>query len=268
MSFKRVEPAQAVEWIRGAVRLILANPAPFLLMGLAMTMIAVVPFLGALALLIIGPVLYAGLLTAARSQAEGGQADFNQLLEGFRQPGKVGPLIALCLPSVAFMFAVFIAMVLVALSFGAAALMAGGSETIDPTQINFVTLFGAGGLVVLVIVLVPLALATAALLFFALPRVMFDGIEPFAALRESAQATVANLGAFLVTVLTLFFARFAAAVILGSLIPFLGVLLVGTVFTPLIAAVLYVAWRDVFGAAATGPATEDAPPPPPEVIEV
>ena len=68
MHFKRVEPAQAVEWIGGAVRLLLANPAPFLLMGLAMTVIAVVPFFGALALLIIGPVFYAGIASAARTQ--------------------------------------------------------------------------------------------------------------------------------------------------------------------------------------------------------
>lgn len=268
MSFKRVEPAQAVEWIRAAVRLLLANPAPFLLMGLAMTMIAIVPLLGALALLIVGPVLYAGLLAAARSQAEGGQADFNQLLEGFRQPGRVGPLIALCLPNVVFMFAVFVVMLMVALTFGAAALRAGGAETLDPARIDPVVLFGSGGLVVLVLLLVPLALATAALLFFALPRVMFDGLEPFAALRESAQATAANFGAFLLTVLTLFFARFAATLILGSLIPLLGVLMVGAAFTPLIAAVLYVAWRDVFGGGVRDPSAEDAPAPPPEVIEV
>lgn len=268
MHFKRVEPAQAVEWIRGAMRLLMANPAPFLLMGLAMTVIALVPFLGAMALLIIGPVLYAGIALAARTQDAGGQADFNQLLEGFRQPGKVGPLIALCLPNLGLMFAMIVVMVMVALSFGGAALLAAGGKPLDPTEVNLMTLFGVGGVVALLVLLVPLALATAALLFFAVPRVMFDGIEPFTALRESAQATAANLGAFLLTVLVLFFARFTAAVVLGSLVPVLGVLVVGSVFTPLIAAVLYFAWRDVFGAREAETSNPAMPPSPPPVIEV
>ncbi len=268
MHFKRVEPAQAVEWIRGAMRLLMANPAPFLLMGLAMTVIALVPFLGAMALLIIGPVLYAGIALAARTQDQGGQADFNQLLEGFRQPGKVGPLIALCLPNLGLMFAMIVVMVMVALSFGGAALLAAGGKPLDPSEVNLTTLFGVGGVVALLVLLVPLALATAALLFFAVPRVMFDGVEPITALRESAQASAANLGAFLLTVLMLFFARFTAAVVLGSLVPVLGVLVVGSVFTPLIAAVLYFAWRDVFGAREAETSNPAMPPSPPPVIEV
>lgn len=268
MHFKRVEPAQAVEWIRGAVQLLLANPAPFLLMGLAMTMIAVVPLLGALALLIVGPVFYAGIASAARTQSEGGQADFDQLLEGFKQPGKAGPLIALCLPSVAFVFMAAMLGVMVLLSFGAASLMAEGGQPIDPSTIDPAALFGSGGLLVLVLLLIPLSLATAALLFFALPRVMFDGVEPFPAMRESAQAAASNLGAFLLTVITLFFARAALALLLSWLPFYLGALIVGSLFTPLIACVLYLAWKDVFARPAGSESNAAEPPSPPPVIEV
>lgn len=271
MSFKRVEPAQAVEWIRAAVRLLISNPVPFLLMGLAMTMIAVVPYLGALALLIIGPVLYAGIMLAARTQAEGGQADFNQLLEGFQQPGKVGPLIALCLPNVAFLFIAVVLFGIVVLSFGTGALVAAGGQAIDPSTIDLQKLLGSSGVVALTILfalLVPLGMAVTAVLLFAVPRVMFNGIEPFTALRESAQAAAASFGAFLLTVVTLFMARFAATLILGSLVPFVGVLMVGSVFTPLIAAVLYFAWKDVFGSRATDIAEDSEPASPPHVIEV
>lgn len=268
MNFKRVEPAQAVEWIRGAVHLMLSNPAPFLLMGLTMSVIALVPLLGAFILLIISPVLYGGIALAARTQDRGGQADFNQLLDGFRLPGKAGPLIALCLPSVAFVFVAVLAAAMVMLSFGATALFAEGSPPPDPSQIDLGTLFGTGGLVMLALVLIPLSLLTAALLFFALPRVMFDGVEPLPALRESAQAAFANLGAFLLTVLTLFFARAAIALLLGSIQPFLALLVANTVFPPLIACVLYLAWKDVFGTSEAAIEPGAQPPSPTQVIEV
>lgn len=268
MSFRQVEPAQAVEWIRRAVQLLLAQPAPFLLMGLVLSLLAFVPLLGAFVLLIAGPVFYAGIASAARTQAEGGTADFNQLMEGFRQPGKAGPLITLCLPSLGLMFALVMIGLMVALSFGAAAALASQGQPIDPTQVSLVSLFGVGGLVVLALLAIPLALATGAMLFFAVPRVMFDGVEPFAALRESAQACTANLGAFLLTVIALFFARALVALVLGSLVPILGAMVAGVVFTPLIGAVLYVAWADVFPRGGASGSGADSAPHAPPVIEV
>jgi len=247
MSFKRVPPGNAVTWIGDAVKLLLANPTPFLLMGLVMTVIPLIPILGALGLLIVGPVLYAGIASAARAQASGKGADFNQLMEGFKTEGKAGPLIALCLPGLALLFVFIVLAVVIALSFGAAALTAGaGAGQFDP-EMGLVALFGAGGLMMLALLMLPLALAGAALLFFAVARVMFDGLEPFAAMRESAQAAMANLGAFLITVITLFFARALIALVLGSISPLLGALVAGVIFTPLLGALLYTAWADVFG---------------------
>ena len=249
MTFKRVPPGNAVQWVSGAIQLLLANPTPFLLMGLAMTAIAMLPLLGALVLLIAGPVFYAGIATAARTQHTGGTADFNQLLSGFQLPGKAGQLIALCLPGVGLMFAFIALGVMLVISVGAMAVS--GGEKVEPTM-DLVTLFGAGGLMTLVLLMLPLALAAAALLFFAVPRVMFDGIEPFAAMRESAQAVAANFGAFALAVLTLFVARFVVSVVLVTISPMLAVLVAGVVFTPLLGALLYVAWADVFGAVSDG----------------
>lgn len=258
MSFKRVPPGNAVQWVSGAIQLLLANPLPFLLMGLAMTAIAMVPLLGALVLLIAGPVFYAGIASAARAQHTGTAADFNQLLTGFQQPGKAGQLIALCLPGVGLMFAFIALGVMIVLSVGAMAVSTG--QKIEPTM-DLVTLFGASGLVTLVLLMLPLALTAAALLFFAVPRVMFDGIEPFAAMRESAQAVLANFGAFALTVLTLFVARFVVSVVLMTISPMLAALVSGVVFTPLLGAVLYVAWFDLFAAADKAAAADSAHPP-------
>lgn len=265
MTFKRVEPRLALEWIRSAVRLMLANPAPFLLMGLAMNLIALVPVLGPLVLMVTSPVLYAGIALAARTQDQGGRADFNQLLEGFRQPGKAGPLIALCLPSVALQ----LISTAVLLGIGAKALLANGSAASDPSQLDPDTLLEMARMMMLAIVaLVPLALFVAALLFFAITRVMFDGIAALSALRESLRAVFANAGAFLLTVLTLFFASVAITMPLLAIQPMLALLVMNTLLPPLIACVLYLAWRDVFQADCGARESEDQTPPPPSAIEV
>jgi hypothetical protein len=94
MSFKRVPAGEAITWISEAIRLVFANPAPFLLMGLALSVIGLVPILGGLVLLVAGPAFYAGIASAARSQDRRGAADFNQLLSGFQAEGKIGSLLA------------------------------------------------------------------------------------------------------------------------------------------------------------------------------
>ncbi|MCG6118539.1 MAG: hypothetical protein MEQ07_10180 [Aquimonas sp.] len=246
MSYRAVPPGNAVNWITEAARLIMAKPAPFLLMGLAVTLISLVPLLGALVLLVIGPALYAGMAAAARAQREGAGADFEHLLSGLKAENRVGALIALCLPYLALVVVSVMVLTMVVLTFAGAAIAA-GSQISSPEAV--IAMLGAGGILTAVLVLLPLVVATFSLLFFAIPRVMFDGIEPFPAMRESAQACIANFSAFLLTVLALLIGRFVLAAVFGSLIPLLGGIVVGVVFTPLIAAVLYVAWRDVFPAA-------------------
>jgi hypothetical protein len=263
MTFKRVEPRQAVEWIRGAVRLILANPAPFLLMGMAMNLIALVPVLGPIVRMVVTPVLYAGIASAARTQNEGGQADFMQLLDGFRVPGRAGPLITLCLPGVALQ----IISASVLLGIVAKAQSASGSAAPDPSQLDPATLLEMAQMMMLALVtLTPLALFVAALLFFAITRVMFDGITALSALRESLRAVFASAGAFLLAVLTLFFASVAITLPLLAIHPMLALLVINTLLPPLIACVLYLAWRDVFARPAQS--ESEGAEPSPAVIEV
>lgn len=262
MSFKRVPAGDAVTWISEAIRLVFANPAPFLLMGLALSVIGLVPILGGLVMLVAGPAFYAGIASAARTQDQGGSADFNQLLSGFQAEGKIGSLLALCLPQVAVIVIAIMVGIVLAIVLGAAAVVSSGN--VDPNA-GLVALIGFGGVATMVVVLLPVALIAAALVFFAIPRVMFDGVPAFAAMRESAQAALANVGAFLITLFAVIGAYVVAVLILSVISSVLAGLVVGIVFAPIFGSLTYVAWREVFGDSGEDSSAQQgsSPPPPP-----
>lgn len=258
MSFQRVPAANGLKWLADAVTLILKNPAPFALMGLLPAVLAMVPLLGNVGLLVLGPALFGGIMYAAREQQAGRAADFKHLFQVFQQEGKLGPMLMLCLP------AVFAAAVLAILAFvvvggallGAGVSNSGGSSTALGLGLGF------GGLV-FALLAIAVMLATYALTFFATPRVMFDEIEPITAMKESLQACLANIGAFLVFMLVLG----GAAMLLGfvlAFIPLLGMLALYTALFPVSAVGVYLGWRDVYGHRITqefpAQATQDLPP--------
>jgi len=112
-----------------------------------------------------------------------------------------------------------------------------------------------------------------ALVFFAVPRVMFDDLEPFAAMRESWRAVLANIGAVLLFLVLVLVAYLALWIVLGWF-AVIGQLLIAMVMMPLVPVAMWRAYRDVYGeitqeTAAVAPAPpaagapgEDPPPPP------
>jgi len=258
MSFAKVEAGKGVNWLTEGVRLVMANPVAFLVMGLIVAVINLVPILGGLALTICGPALLGGIIYAAREQAEGRKAEIPHLFRAFQEPGKIGPMLLLCLPSIAGGVLLLICFFV----FGLGALIGGLSGAADSS-----TGVGAlgGGLVVIVLITVALMFVIYALQFFAVPRVMFDGIEPFAAMKESLNVCLANVGAFIVFGVVLAVAFVVLAIVL-MFIPLLGWLALITAMTVVFACGEYFAWREVF-AGSTSTANIPPPPPPPEVIQ-
>lgn len=258
MSFAKVEAGKGVTWLTEAVRLVMANPVAFLVMGLIVAVINLVPFLGGLALMILGPALLGGIVHAAREEAEGRKAEISHLFRAFQEPGRIGPMLLLCLPTIAGAVLLLICMFV----FGLGALLGGLSGAADSA-----TGLGAlgGGLVVVVLVGIALTFLIYALQFFAVPRVMLDGVEPFAAMKESLNACLANIGAFLVFCVVLGVAFFVLAIVL-MIIPFLGWLALTMAATVVFACGEYLAWREVFAGTPAASATIP-PPPPPEPMQ-
>ncbi|MGA9421116.1 MAG: BPSS1780 family membrane protein [Rhodanobacteraceae bacterium] len=252
MSMHKVPAEKGIKWLASGVSLILSKPAVFLVMGLILAAINLVPVLGGLALAILGPALLGGIAFAAREHSLGRSTDVGQLFRAFQQPGKIGPMLLLCLPGVVGGFALLILFFV----FAASALLGGGFAALENgSAANMLGTFGGGALILLLISLA-IVLVMYALQFFAIPRVMLDNIEPFAAMRESLGACRTNAGAFLLLCVVLLIVFVVLAVIL-MFIPLLGWLALMTAGWAVTGCAMYVAYVDVF---APEPTAQPLPP--------
>jgi hypothetical protein len=257
MTFGKVDAGSGMRWLTEAIGLVFRNPAAFLVMGLILAVINFVPVLGGLVLLIAGPALFGGVVYAAREESEGRKAEIAHLFRAFQEPGKIGPMLLLCLPAV-----VGGAVLLVfALVFGLGALIGGGLAAAGAGHGFGLGALG-GGVLVLCLVALAVTLAIYAFQFFAVPRVMLEGIEPFAAMKESFSACLANLGAFLVFGIV-FGVAFAVLSIVLMLVPLLGWFALCVVASVAFACGQFLAWREVFAGTAAPVAAPASPPPPP-----
>jgi hypothetical protein len=260
MSFQRVPAGRGLQWLTDAIQLILQNPVPFALMGLVVGVIAVVPVLGSLALMVLGPALYGGIVYAAREQQAGRSADFQQLFQAFKEDGKLPKMLLLCLPGVV---GGVLILVLGVVFVGGALLGGGLSASAGASSTALGASFGVG-LAVFALLALALGLASYALTFFATPRVMLESADPFAAMKDSLQACLANIGALLVYAGILLGVVVVLSLLLG-LIPILGHLVLMVALVPVASVAAFVAWRDVY----RQPITQELPPanPPPAPIE-
>jgi hypothetical protein len=261
MSYQKVDIASGLAWLTDAVNVALKNPAVFVVMGLIVAVISAVPLLGGLFLLFFGPAVIGGLVFAAREQDQGRTAQIGNVFQAFQEPGKLGPMLMLCLPSVA---GAVVACVLVFVVLAAGLIGGAGSAIFNEPRLLVGALGGSA------MIILPLALAIGlcvfALQFFAIPRVMLEGAEPMAAMKESFQACLANAGAFLVFVGLIGLGWFLIVTIfsvvhLWRLAPALANLVVYS----LLGSGFYRAWRQIYGGVPlpTPPSAPSPPPPPP-----
>lgn len=258
MAIRNVPAGNGITWITEGVALILKNPGPFVLMGLVIAVASVVPILGSLALAILGPALYGGIAWAAREQASGGTAQFDHFGQAFRQEGKIGPMLLLCLPGIICGVIAGILVVIFALIVAAGA---GASAITDSPAALFASL-GIGGLLLFVVIMAA-ALVVFALTFFAIPDTMFVRNDAFAAMKESLRASLANIGALVLYLVVILLAFFVLILVLSLISSLLAQFLLSIVMAPVVATSMYLAWKDVYGEPATElPPVETTPEPP------
>lgn len=260
MEATRVPAGHGIQWITDSLQALLKTPGPFAVMGLVIGAIHLVPVLGALAMLVIGPALYGGLQYAIRQQQRGATPELSHLFEAFRAEGKLPKMLMLCLPTIGFIvFAVVVGFIL-ALLFGGAMLASGSLNDGDPSAL--VQAFGVGGVLFALLLFVPAALAVSAMTFFATSRVMLADVEPFQAMKQSFAAALANPGAFLLALIGFGLARLILFMVLMALSGPLATLVVAVAFEPLFAAMTLRGTDALFGAEdLSGPDADDLPPP-------
>jgi uncharacterized membrane protein len=257
MSYQTVEAGRGVAWLEQGVKLVLKNPAVFLVNALIFAVIYVVlmfiPLLGQLAAALLSPVLTAGMIYAYREEDRGGKAEIPHLFQGFQQSGKIGPLLLLGLPGVVAAIVMFVVTLVVI----GGALLGVGSSISANSAAGVLGSIG-GSFLILALIGFLVGLVVAALIVFAIPRVMFDGIEPFAAMKESLSASLSNFAPLLVFGIIVFVIALVLSFVL-MLIPVLGQMLLMLVLSAVCAAAVYLAYREIFG----GSAAAIPPPAPP-----
>ena len=273
MDFRSTPAGHGLTWFQGALRMLDKNPRGLLSLSLFFALIQLSPNLLvtnqtlsmalSMLLLLLGPTLFAGVLYAIGEADAGRPVASTQLFEGLRRPGVRSQLLLLGVLQVLALFLVALAALRI---FGADNLailkkIAEQNVTPDDAQLQRI----AAPLLRTMMVAVVIVFVLLSGMFFAIPRVLFDGRKALGAFGESIVACAANVLSLTVYGLVLVGTLMAVCVALMIVAAICGLL--GTVGSFLFLAVVvaafavwlvvssagnYLAWREVFGHAHEG----------------
>lgn len=223
MSHRTVDAGRPVEWIKSAFAAFMKAPLPFVVMAVIVIAIWLVlnlvlgQILGAAIAGALSVYWVAGFQVAARKLDAGGNAEIPDLFAALSGDRLVPLAMVAALP-------------------GGVALVLGLMGT-----------FGA-------LLSLPANIAVWLIIYFAVPRVLFDRVEPVAAMQQGLQASLANIVPLIVvTVLNVLLLIAGALALLIGLLVALPVMFLGS----------YFGYRDVYGASGPVMAPGPMPPPPP-----
>jgi len=191
MEPKSLNAAFGWTWIQSAWTLFLVNPGIWIVMFLSYFAIVIIlgfiPILGSLALVLISPILGAGLMYAASEVEVNKELDLKFLFHGFKEKSKLNSLLVLGVVSLVGSLVIGV----ITFVFVGGAIMASmmnGTEVTD----GLATGLGISAIFWLLIIVVLQFILLAALIF-AVPLVMLNNIEPVAALKSSLSACMKNM---------------------------------------------------------------------------
>ncbi len=235
----RVDAGRGASWIGEGWTLFKAAPVMWIvaliLLFAIQFVLGLVPVLGSLASMLIGPFFMVGVLAFAQRLADGGDADLGQLFVGFKE--KQGPLLAIAV--LYFVAIVVIFAVCAGVAFG----LLGGASLFsmeDPEQAIGALLAGAAGLSVLLLFLLAFALIllVAAAYWFAPGLVFYADLGAVEALKQSFAGVLRNWLPFLVYGIVSF-----VVMIAGTVALLIGLL----VALPVLMASYHSSFKDLFG---------------------
>ena len=262
------------EWLLAGFGLLRKAPLALGLLGViwgALSMLAAMS--GQLCLTfivaVLGPILFGGMIYAAREVDQGRSAQPVHLAQGVRE-GKLPRLLAMLLPQIA---ALAILVMLLLAMFGPEQLqqMANVMQELqtnpDPALVESLPTNRMFGWLLLAMVV---GVVVGFFTFIAIPDVMFTERGAFAAMGASFRACIRNLPAVLLLIVLLFISVIAITIginIVTALIGlaigqaaalFVGQLLMMAVLMPVMAGTLYHAWRQMLGDASAPPVVTPA----------
>ncbi len=218
MEAKIVDVERGWGWIADGWSLFMKNPGVWILMiliyALIMILLLFAPILGILASGLLGTMLAGGAIYGASRLDSGGTLEIWQLFQAFRDSARTVPMFILGLISlVSSLLMAVMSEGLIAGSYAGAEIMSGGQAM----QLGVAAIIG-----MLLVLLV--AMVMGVLLFYAIPLVMLQGIEPVEAIKFSILGCLKNWLPLLVFGLIYMVLTILALIPLG-----LGLLILGPV---------------------------------------
>lgn len=259
---RKTTASQGWHWVGTALAMARKWPSVFPVMGLIVAGIALIPWIGGLITLFLGPALLAGTMRAAHGADQGNTPRVSDLFSLFREGERLGPVLVLCLPIIIGQVLAFIVILIGAMSALHQAGIDVHSLQTDPQQL--VAVMSHGSVLLCVLLALLIMLLAYGFLFTAIARVGLDKRDAFAAMGESVGHMWRNIGAWLVMMLALFLCMFVPAC-LGLLVglPVVARLLVNIVLYTILGPTLYAAYRALFGSPDAKTDAENAGPRPP-----
>lgn len=285
----RVPASAGAEWLVEGFRLLRRSPLGLGLLGAifgALGLVANIALQGGsvtlgmllqLVFILIGPLLLAGLIFAAREVDQGRPATPAHLLRGL-QDGKAPRLLATLLPQVAAMVVVLVLLFVMVgpaqlEAFAVAMQKIQGQAQPDPAVLEGLPV---GRLALWVLLALAIGLVAGFFNFTAIPEMLFGSRGAIGAMLQSFRACVRNLPALavffvllVIAAIGLQFAVMLVGAVVGALLGPAAMavvvqLLAMAVLMPVVTAAMYVAWKQLHGAPAGAAA---APPLPPTQFE-
>lgn len=258
-------------WFTGALGMVRHWPTVFLPMGFIVAAIhTLIPILGPLAILIMGPAFLAGIGVAAHTAASGRPPAIRQLFAMFEHPAQRHEALKLCIPLVIGKVAAFMV-----LGFALADYMS--SQGIRTTSLEghpekVMALLESSAMRPWLFVALALLLLAWTFTALAIPRVALSRARATAAMAESFRLVWRHLAAWIVALVALLAGLIVLAWLL--LLTRIGLLMQLGVLTAMYAVLgpmLYIAWRDLGGTPSKRethpPSAPPSPPPPTGVLE-
>lgn len=260
---RKVPFGAGAEWLLGGFALLRKAPLALGLLGLIWGGLSALASVGgqlwlSLLLALAGPILFGGIVYAAREVDQGRAASPAHLVQGVRD-GKALRLLAMLLPQIAALLLMGVLM----LAIVGPEQLQHVNQVLMQMQTNpdpqLAESLPAGRLLLWLLAVLVVGVVTGFFTFAAIPEVMFTQRHAFTAMGLSFRACLRNIGALLVMIVLMLIAVFALSLALqlvGLLLTFLlGAkasmfvvqLLLMAVLLPVMGGAVYLAWRQMIG---------------------
>lgn len=233
MNTRSVAADRGWQWIVEGFRMFRGQPLVWIMLVVVMLVIwiasVMIPLLGALAVNLVSPVFFAGMMMACRTADQGGEPEVGQLFSAFKT--HAAPLVTI--GGIYLVGNIVAAGIMLGVAGGSALPALMGKGAADPETIMAAVRGLMFGFVVGMAVFVPLLMA----IWFAPLLIVFENMAPVAAMKLSFAASWQNMMPFLV---------YGVAGLVLMIVAAIPLMLGFIVLLPVLVCSIYASYKDIF----------------------